>query len=219
MPSNMYLMPSLTSWCARQIKSRLLMVMKSLVTLWPNSQPAPRGLWPLKSNVSSSRTGCFAIAAVYLPVFHVLGIGPHQITEGAFVGYLAVALNCPYLIQRYNLRTEPAMHAQHALVNDLYMCKKQAKISITPPPTPTPSSHLTLSLFLSRTVRTAAMVSRSKTLQQYFQPFALPYLLKHSSKKPYTFVICRVSWLPRSNVIRLGYRALSVSRRVKVSRL
>jgi hypothetical protein len=36
------------------------------------------------------------------------------------------------------------------------------------------------------------------------QTLELPYFRLHSLKKPYTCVICRVSWLPRRKVMREG---------------
>lgn len=41
---------------------------------------------------------------------------------------------------------------------------------------------------------------------KYFQTFAFPYFLKHSSQKPYTCVICLLSWFPRRMVILSGQR-------------
>jgi len=53
------------------------------------------------------------------PVLHVLGVGPHQVTECALVRYLAVPFDRPDLVQGDDLGTQAAVHAQHLLVDDL----------------------------------------------------------------------------------------------------
>lgn len=58
------------------------------------------------------------------PVVHVLGVGPYQIAEGAFIGYLHVAIYCSYLIQCYDVRTKAAVYAQHLLIDYLHQQRR-----------------------------------------------------------------------------------------------
>lgn len=64
---------------------------------------------------------------------------------------------------------------------------------------------------------TAVRGRQSKNEVKDCHTFAFPYFLKHSSQKPQTYVICLLSWFPRSIVIRFGQRTFRQTRRVTVS--
>ena len=53
------------------------------------------------------------------PRLNVFRIGPHQITKGAFVRYLLVALDCTDLIKGPNWGREATMNTQDLAVNKL----------------------------------------------------------------------------------------------------
>lgn len=53
------------------------------------------------------------------PTVDVLRIGPDEIAEGALVWNLLVSVNVADLIERPDLGTEAAVHAENVLVDDL----------------------------------------------------------------------------------------------------
>ena len=53
------------------------------------------------------------------PRVDLLGVTPHKVTEGALVRNLLVALDRSHLVERLDVRTQTAVHAQNALVDDL----------------------------------------------------------------------------------------------------
>jgi hypothetical protein len=52
------------------------------------------------------------------PSFHVFGVAPDEIAKGALVGYLLGSSDDADLVNRANLRTEPAVHAKDLAVDD-----------------------------------------------------------------------------------------------------
>ena len=64
---------------------------------------------------------------------NVLGIAPHQIVKGAFVGDFLVAVDRPHLVQRANIGAETSVHAKDFFVNESREAKAIKALHAVPP--------------------------------------------------------------------------------------
>jgi len=52
------------------------------------------------------------------PGLDVLGIGPHQVSQRAFVGYFLLAVQQPHLVDGRQIRGKPSVNAQYVSIDD-----------------------------------------------------------------------------------------------------
>lgn len=129
------------------------------------------------------------------PGVHIFWVGPNQIAECSLVWNLLIPLNGANLVQGLDVRRKSSVHAEDLLV---YQLKSGTQAKLTHDHrkrvasswtwvlkglrfTSTPEST-TITNNWKHFKLTAATVSMSKTLVQYRQALALPYLVWHSSE-------------------------------------